>query len=329
MMKALVVGYGSIGKRHIENLSSFPNLEILVCTKRNYDAFLRRKKCRKFSSLTKSIKEKPDIAIITNVTSLHIKTAIQLANAGINLFIEKPLSNSLKNVKFLLNIIKKRKLVTLMGCILRFHPAIKKIKEIVSTNEIGRIISVHAENGSYLPDWHPYEDYRNSYAARKDLGGGVIFTNIHELDYLYWLFGDVKEAFSITEKISDLEVNVDDLSAILLRFKNNIIAEVHLDYFQNPDFRSCKIIGTKGTLYWDSKINTVKVYDIKKKKWIEKLKLQNFNTNNMYVNELSHFLKCVNKKEKPINNIEEGAKILQIAIALKKASKIKKVVKLT
>ena len=325
-MNVLVVGYGSIGKRHIENLSIFSNLQIFVCTNRKYDSFLKNKKCKIFSSLDDCIKQKPDIAFIANTTNLHVKTAIKLANANIPLFIEKPLSNSTKDIKILLNIIKKKKLVTMMGCVLRFHPAIKKIKQIISENKIGQIISVHAENGSFLPDWHTCKDYKKSYASRNDLGGGVVLTNIHELDYLYWFFGNVNEVFSITGKFSDLEIDVEDLSSILLRFTNNIIAEIHLDYFQKPSIRSCKIVGTQGTVYWDSNINNVQLYDVKKKKWVDNLKLKNYDLNDMYMDEIKYFFKCVNKEEKSINSIEEGAKILNIAIAIKKSSKLKKMV---
>ena len=325
-MNVLVVGYGSIGKRHITNLSKFSNLHIFVCTNRKYDSFLKSKKCKIFTSLDDCIKQKIDVAFITNTTNLHVKTAIKLANANIHIFIEKPLSNSTNEIKLLLNIIKKRKLVTMMGCVLRFHPAIQKIKQITSENKIGKIMSVHAENGSFLPDWHPYEDYKKSYASCNDLGGGVILTNIHELDYLYWFFGNVDEVFSITGKFSDLDIDVEDLSSILLRFKNNIIAEIHLDYFQKPSIRSCKIVGTHGTVYWDSNINNVQLYDVNKKKWVDKLKLKNYDVNDMYVEEIKHFFKCVNKGEKSINSIEEGAKILNIAIAIKKSSKLKKIV---
>ena len=325
-MNVLVVGYGSIGKRHIANLSKFPNVHIFVCTNRKYDSFLKSKKCKIFNSLDDCIKEKPDIAFITNTTNLHVKTAIKLANANIHIFIEKPLSNSTKDVKLLLNTIKRRKLVTMMGCVLRFHPAIQKIKEIISENKIGKIISVHVENGSYLPDWHTNEDYKKNYASRSDLGGGVVLTNIHELDYLYWFFGNVDEVFSITGKFSDLEIDVEDLSSILLRFKNNIVAEALLDYFQKPSIRSCKIVGIRGTVYWDSSKNSVQLYDMKNKKWINHLKLKNYDVNDMYVDEIKHFLKCVNKEKKSINPVEDGAKILNIAIAVKKSSKLKKMV---
>ena len=151
-------------------------------------------------------------------------------------------------------------------------------------------------------------------------------TNIHELDYLYWFFGNVDEVFSITGKFSDLEIDVEDLSSILLRFKNNIVAEAHLDYFQKPSIRSCKIVGIRGTVYWDSSKNSVQLYDMKNKKWINHLKLKNYDVNDMYVDEIKHFLKCVNKEKKSINPVEDGAKILNIAIAVKKSSKLKKMV---
>ena len=231
-------------------------------------------------------------------------------------------------IKSLLQLIKEKKLVTLVGCNMRFHPCLIKIKKLISDGKIGRIISVLAENGSYLPEWHPHEDYKKSYASREDLGGGVVLTCIHEIDYLYWLFGQVKEVFSITGKFSNLNLDAEDLSSILFLFKNNIVAELHLDYFQRPSFRSCKIIGTKGTIYWNSETNSVKMYNIKKKRWDEKLKLRNYDQNDMYIKEISHFLKCVNKKKKTINTINQAAKTLEIALAVKKASKIRKGVRI-
>lgn len=325
-MKVLVIGYGSIGKRHIGNLSLFPDIEIIVCTNRKTDNFLKEKKCQLYSSLDKCIEQKPDVAFITNVTSQHIKTAIKLASAHIDLFIEKPLSNSMSNVNKLLKMVEKNHLVTLMGCHLRFHPCLKKIKELVSNNEIGTIVSIHAENGSYLPEWHPGEDYELSYAGRKDMGGGTVLTNIHEIDYLYWFFGNVKEVYSITGKFSDLKINVEDISSILLYFNRRVIGEIHLDYFQRPNTRTCKIVGTKGTIFWDYKINTVEMYDVNKKSWIKKLRLKNYDNNSMHVQEIKHFFECVKNRKKTINDISEGKKVLQIALAIKKSSQLKKVV---
>lgn len=328
-MKAIVVGFGSIGQRHVRNLLKFKDMEILICTKRTRIKLKNKNRIKVFKSLEESLHEKPDIGFITNETSLHVPTSIKLASRGIDLFIEKPLSNSDKEIKKLLKIVKNKKTVTLIGCNLRFNPFIQKIKELISTDQIGRIISVQVNCGTFLPDWHPYEDYRFSYAARNELGGGVILTVIHEIDYLYWFFGDVKEIFSISGKFSDLNLNVEDLSASLLRFKNNIIAELHLDYFQRINSRSCKIIGTKGIIQWDEESNLVKLYSAKKRRWINKIEIKNYDYNQEYINEIVHFIKCVKARKNSINSIYDGVKTLQIALAIKKASKSKKMIALS
>lgn len=325
MQKILIVGYGSIGKRHLKNLIKNYNVEIIICTKQKIEN-IKKKNIKIYSNLDDCLKEQPDIGFITNETKFHIPTAIKLAKHGLDLFIEKPVSDSIIGHKTLTKLIEEKKIITQVGCMWRFHPCIKKIKEMIEAKKIGRVLSIQIENGSFLPDYHPYEDYRKSYAAKKNLGGGVLLTQVHELDYLYWFFGLPKEVFSITEKISDLEISVDDISASVLKFKNKIIAELHLDYFQKPDFKKCKIKGTKGTIYWDSDLNEVKLFDIKKEHWITILKLKKFEKNTMFLSELEHFFDCVKNKKDTINNFEEGVKVLKIGLALKRASKSKKMI---
>ena len=200
---------------------------------------------------------------------------------------------------------------------------------MISAKKIGRIIFAQAEHGSFLPDWHPFEDYKSSYAARKELGGGVVFTSIHEIDYLFWLFGNVKEVYSVTGKFSDLDMNADDLSSTVLRFKNNVIGEIHLDHFQRSFKRGCKIVGTKGTITWDSRTNVVKLFNNKTKKWKDVMKLKNFDFNSTYINEITHFLECVKKNKKTINDLKEGAIVQNIALTILQSSRKRRMVKLT
>jgi len=320
------VGYGSIGKRHIQNLSNYSDIEIIVCTKRKQDIFLKKNKCKVIKSLKKSINENPDFAIISNVTSLHIETALELANAGIHFLIEKPLSHNQNGVKKLLNVIKTKKLITLIGCHLRFHPCIIKIKEIIEKKKIGKVLAVQAQNSSYLPDWHPYENYKESYAAKKELGGGVVLTSIHELDYLYWLFGKINDVFSISDKSGDLELSCDDMSSSLLKFKAGIVGEVHLDFFQKTIIRQCNIIGTKGIISCNINLNRIKLYNPITKKWSVQLELKNYDINEVYKRELDHFIKCVKNNKKSINDVGEGINVLKIALSIIKSSKIKKMV---
>ena len=321
-MKILIVGLGSIGKRHLTNICSTTNYEIIIFSKRTDLQDLRKKNIKVFDSLDLCLKENPNVAFITNETSKHIPIALRLAKKGLHLFIEKPISNDLKQTKKLLEIVKEKKIITLVGCNFRFHKCIGKIKSLIEQKKIGKIISVKVECGTYLPDWHPYEDYSRGYAARDDLGGGIILTCIHELDYLYWFFGKINEVFSITGKFSELKVTTDDLSAIILKFKNNVIAEVHLDYFQRPEARSCKIIGTIGTIEWNYTTNEVKVYSSRTKKWTSMMKVKQEEKEQMYLKELKHFLDCIKNKKKSINDFEQGTYLLKTALGIKKSSVI-------
>ena len=327
MTNVLIVGYGSIGKRHLENFLQFKDIRLTVYTKRNDLQLLKKKGIKISNSLTECLKENPDIGVITNETSLHIPIAIKLAKEGLDLFLEKPLSNSLKDVEKLRTIIKKKKLITQMGCNLRFHPCIKKIKSMIEQQKIGKVISAQVQTCSYLPDYHPWEDYRKGYAARKDLGGGVLLTQIHEIDYMYWLFQEVENVISMSGKLSDLDITAEDYVSSLLKFKNKIIGELHMDYFQRPDFRSCKIRGTKGEIYWNSDNNSVNIYRMDKKRWKTELEVKNYQRNFSYAEQLKHFLKCVKQRKETINDIEQGIDTLKIALAMKKSSKIMKPVR--
>jgi len=327
MTKVLIVGYGSIGRRHLENFLQLKNVKLIVYTKRTDLGSLKEQGVKISNSLTECLKENPDIGVITNETSLHLPITIKLAQNGLDLFIEKPLSNSLKDVEKLRAIVKKKKLITQMGCHLRFHPCIKKIKSLIEQKKIGKILSAQVQSCSYLPDYHRWEDYRRSYAARKELGGGVILTQIHEIDYMYWFFQEVENVISMSGKLSDLNVTVEDYAASLLKFKNKVVGEIHLDYFQRPDFKSCKIRGTKGEIYWDSDNNCVNIYNMNKKRWETKFDSDfsnNLDTYSSYVEELKHFLKCVKHRKETINNLEQGIATLKIALAIKKASKLMK-----
>ena len=217
------MGFGSIGHRHVNNLLKYPDMEVIICTNKKSISTEIQKSCKIVKSLEYGIKETPDIAFITNVTSEHVSTAIKLAECGINLFIEKPLSHSMEHIDSLSEIIKRKKIKVMIGSNFRFHECIKKIKELLDENIIDEIISVRVECGSYLPDWHPNEDYRSGYAAQKELGGGVVLTCIHEIDYLHWFLGQVDEVVSFSGKYSDLELNVDDLSTALLKFKKILL----------------------------------------------------------------------------------------------------------
>lgn len=329
-MKYLILGCGSIGQRHLNNLKNVTTGEIIAYR-------TREKKVKKlenesyvktYSDLTEALNQNPDVVLITNPTSLHIQSALVAAKQGCHLFIEKPISNNLDGIDELTDIVRKKKLVVLIGCNLRFHPCLKFIKKVLDEKRIGKVISARVQMGQYLPDWHPWEDYRKAYSSREELGGGIILDAIHELDYIRWLLGDISEVFSFSEKLSNLDIDTEDIAEILLRFKSGAIGEVHLDYIQRHPSRTCEIIGECGSIVLNLNEGTVKVYTAEKKKWEVFEQPKGYDMNQTYIDEMTHFISCVEGKEETLIGIMDGLEVLKIALAAKKSAKNERVIKI-
>ena len=329
-MKFLVVGCGSIGRRHMRNLLALGENDIVA-----YDVSLEC--CRQaeqeygvkaFSDMDTALAQQPDVAIICTPSSLHISCALSAAENGCHLFIEKPLSHTMDGVDELAALVKKRGLVTLVGCNMRFHPCIAKIKGLLDEGSIGRVISARVQVGQYLPDWHPWEDYRQGYSAKKALGGGIILDGIHEIDYITWLMGGVDKVFCFAGKLSSLEIDTEDTAEILLKLKSGALAEVHLDYVQRSCARACQIIGEEGTILWDINEKKVRLYTAADKKWQEYPQPPDYDLNNMYTDEMKHFIACLEGEAQPVQDIAAGREALLIALAAKESAQTGKMIKL-
>jgi predicted dehydrogenase len=321
--KFLVVGCGSIGKRHIKNLQHLGVANILA-----FD--VRADRCREISSsfgieavesLEAAWKWSPDVAVIASPTSLHVSVATEAALRHCHLFIEKPLSHDWTGVEQLEAIIRRNGLISLVGCNMRFHPGLMMVKDLLEEPVVGRVIAARVEVGQYLPDWHPWEDYRQSYSARRDLGGGVILDAIHEIDYVRWLLGDVEGVTCLAGKLSRLEIDTEDTAAILFRFKSGAVGEVHLDYIQRVYSRTCQIIGEEGTIHWDYAAGQVRWYSARSREWKTFANPPEWDTNQMYLDEMEHYLRCLEGEEKPVVDIFESARILRIALAAKESAR--------
>lgn len=321
-MRVLVVGCGSIGRRHMRNLRSLRDDIDLIAyrhTGRDADLLGREFGLRSFYDLEKALAEQPDFALITNPTSLHIPAAIEVARRGCRLFIEKPLSHSMEGVDELIALVREQDLVTLVGFNLRFHPGLRLVKSLLDEECIGRVVSIRAQVGQYLPDWHPWEDYRQGYSAQRDLGGGVILDLIHELDVVYWLMGEIHQVACFAGHVSGLEIDTEDVAEILLRFGSGAVGNVHLDYVQRSPSRTCRIIGEKGTITWDYFANEVRLFEVRHPGW-QQFRQDGFDRNDTFVAEMQHFLACLEGQEKPTVDVEAGARILQLALAARESA---------
>lgn len=321
--RVLVIGCGSIGTRHIHNL-----LRLGVKTVVAYDsrADRRQEVSRRFpvevvETMPQAWTHHPTAAVIAIPTSLHVPAALDAAEHGCHVLIEKPLSDRFDDaLERLLALIQERQLVTLVGCNLRFHPTLRAVKRLCEERAVGSIVSARVEAGQYLPDWHPGEDYRTGYSARRDLGGGIILDAIHELDYIRWLLGEVAAVCSLSGKLSRLEIDTEDVAAILLRFANGAIGEVHLDYVQRAYSRTCQLIGEDGTIRWDYGAGQTRWYSAATRAWQTIENPPQWEPNDMYADEMRHFLQCVAREEEPMVDVREAARTLEVALAAKSSS---------
>ena len=246
--RVLIAGLGSIGRRH------FNNLRALGCTDfvfyRTYQSTLDDPQTGDWptvSDLDEALATRPRIAVISNPTAKHLEVATAAARAGCHLLVEKPLSHSLAGCQELAEVARQRKLTVMIGCQFRFHPLLVSLRRQLFEGRIGQVLGARAEWGEYLPDWHPWEDYRKSYSARGDLGGGVVLTLIHPLDYLYWLFGPVRQVQASIRSVPSLQTAAgDDWAEIMLDFESAVVAQVHLDYVQKPPVHTLCVWGDRG-----------------------------------------------------------------------------------
>ncbi|MBN1876994.1 MAG: Gfo/Idh/MocA family oxidoreductase [Anaerolineae bacterium] len=321
MTKFLIVGCGSIGKRHLRNLRQlgYTNLLVYRSTQNNVHEIEQEFGVTSFFEIETALAQHPDIVIITNPTSLHIPVALAAARVGAHLFIEKPISDSWEQVDELAKVVLENKLVATIAYNLRFHPGLRKVQQLLQDNEIGRVICVRAEVGSYLPDWRPDSDYRKVYSARADLGGGVVLDLSHDIDYLLWLFGQVRCVTSVIGRYGELEIAVEDTAEILLEHSNGILSSLHLDYVQRSPIRNCRIVSTKGTLIWDYYLNKVEVFSIDRNCW-DSYVFDAQDRNAMYRDELQDFIKCVEEHRTPLVSLEAGIQVLKVIMAAKHAA---------
>ncbi len=317
--RLLVIGCGSIGRRHMRNLKTLGVTNVMA-----FDTRAERRAeaadalgVETIDDLAAAWERRPDVCLITAPTSLHAELALAAARHDCHLFIEKPLAHSWENLDALLAAVARRNRVSLVGCNLRFHPGLRAVKDLLGENAVGRVIAARVEVGQYLPDWHPWEDYRRSYSARRELGGGVILDAIHELDYVRWLLGEVVGVVCCAGKLSGLEIDTEDTAAILLRFANGAFGEVHLDYVQRAYSRSCRIIGDEGTLEWDYTAGAVRHYSAHTRRWTAFADPDGWEANRMYVDEMAHFLRCLDGSEAPASSVFDAAQVLKIALGAK------------
>jgi predicted dehydrogenase len=235
--------------------------------------------------------------------------------------VEKPSSDGVRDVDKLLDLISTQDRVAMVGYELRFHPCVERLRAIITAKTIGRLLAVNAVIGEFMPYWHRYEDYRMMYAARADLGGGVILSQIHEFDYLCSLFGVPRRVFAIGGHWSSLEIDVEDTASVMLDCMSEghpLPVHVHLDYLQYPPARRCEVVGDNGKVSIDLITNETILYTERQANG-QQFRVDSFDRNQLFLDEVRHFLKCVETREEPIVTIRDGLGSLKTALAAKES----------
>lgn len=317
-MKFLLMGIGSIGERHAKNLKSL----ITDVSIDAYDASSERlaEVCKRnaIRPVDKdAIDRAYDCVLVCTPPVSHVDLALRALHASSNVFIEKPLSSDLKNVKELWLLSQEKGLLAFVAYNFRFNRGLGLVRKMASEQAYGKVIHATAYFGQYLPDWRPWQDYKKSYTANKSMGGGIIFDGSHEVDYMAWMFGRplfIQSNFATTNTLS---ADTEAIADVLLTFKE-LPAYIHLDFVRREYRRTVELLCEKGVIYWSLSEDVVKTFDASTKQWnVARL---NEGVNDMYLSEISHVIECINShKKSEVIDLENGISTLQLSDAIYKS----------
>jgi predicted dehydrogenase len=272
LKRILFIGLGGAGQRHLrlfkKNLDG-KNVEFIAYRSTNKTPLLNPDfsinkdstiesyyKVKTYNNLHKALDLKPNLVVISTPSSTHLKYAQVCAENGINILVEKPLSNSTYGVQKLIETIKKNRVALRVGLQRRFHAHIKRVKDIVVSGGIGKILNANFTVASFIPRWHPYEDFLQLYACRKELGGGVLLTEIHEIDLAIWFFGVPSSVSCVGGTYSNVGMDVEDTVRLILDYVNFSV-QINLTFWQKHHERFFSISGENGYLSWNQDKDTL------------------------------------------------------------------------
>lgn len=336
-MRVLIAGLGAIGQRHARNLRALrPDVELHAFRQRGLrhvvTAALQRDDARDAESdlgitshadLDAALATRPDAVFICTPSALHLDVALRAAAAGCHLFIEKPVSHAIDGLGRLRALVSEHHLVAAVGSQWRFHPGVLRLREMLAAGVLGAMRKAEIRYAEYLPDWHPYEDYRTSYAARAELGGGVVLTQIHDYDFAWWLFGPVQNVYATGGHESTLEIDVEDtVRAQLDTARGTVIVTQSLA--ERPAHRSITVHGAAATATLDLLGCSLDVHP----PVAEGLSPTEYERNAMFLAEVADFIECVESARSPRVPLDEGIAVLKVALAVKESMRSKRTVAL-
>lgn len=333
-MKFLIVGLGSMGRRRIRNLKVLNAGEVMgfeVQEQRRADVE-KEYGIKTYPTLEEGLAQKPDALIISTPPNLHMQYALEAAKRGLHFFMEASVVLD-QDMDRLISMCRGKKFVAAPSATMRFHPSIQVMKRLIDEGAIGKILAFNYHSGQYLPDWHPYEDYRKYYVAKKETGGCREIVPF-ELSWITWLMGPVRSLSCILGKLTNLDIEIDDIYQLLLQFESGAIASMQVDVISRVAYRYLKMISEEGVLLWDWNKRIVTAYTASSKEWKEypqssgKVVEGYVMEDDMYVAEMQHFIGAIQGKHKYMYSLEDDKRILELLNAAEKSWKDHKILEM-
>lgn len=313
--RVLLIGLGSIGRRHLRNLRAL-GCEVAVLRRREADAAATRADygVEVFTRIEEASAWRPGFAVVSTPTSEHAVAASAAIDLGCHVLVEKPITSTREAATDLLAAAERQQRIVAVGCNLRFHPAILTIRAAVTGGPIGRLLTARAEVGQYLPDWHPDSDYRGEHGACAAMGGGATLMLIHELDYMMWIAGDVCDVTGRCAHVSDLEIDVADVTEIICRHTSGALTSVHMDFLDRAYNRRSRWIGECGSIEWTwgGPVRLLCGRDASETLWDEPA----FDYNDTYVSELEDFISAASDGRPPRTPGRDALRTLEVALSV-------------
>lgn len=334
-MKALFIGLGGVGQRHLRIMRDLvPDIrlgavrhqrrtfEIGDDMQPDYATDIAEKYgIETFTTIEEGLAFQPDFAVVANPTSLHVATCISLASQGIPVLVEKPVSSGFDRLAQLNDMVQKGNATVMVGYMMRFNPCAVKLFDLIGEGKIGKMFSVTLVINSYMPGWHRYEKYNSFYAGQKSLGGGVVLTEIHEIDLLAWYFGSPQRLWAVGGKKSRLDLDVEDTVSVLMEqnYQNEVFpVTVSMSFVQPELYRKMILLGEYGRIEWDIVENEINVNEHKHHS-NEVYRFPNFERNDMFIAQMNHFLDCIRTGKKPLTSLDRVMDGHLTALTIKKA----------
>jgi predicted dehydrogenase len=322
----LVVGCGSAGSRHARLLKKLGVSDLLLFDpdQNVAEKLATELSARRVNSVEEGLARDVDGVVIASPPERHLSAALAAVEAGANCFIEKPLSDSLRGVEKLLDLADSRGKFVMVGYNLRFFAPLVELKRIVSSGEIGRVLTVRAEFGQYLPTWRPDADYRTNYITSGSSTGGIILEESHEFDYVQWLAGPVESVYCAAGQLSDLEMDAEDTALVVMRHLGGALSHISVDCTQHGYARGAHVVGSEGTATWTfpSTLTTVMRDGSRTERDLE------VEFAGAYELEMQEFVECLSGSKAPSVSGREALESLKITLAARESSKTESEVRL-